>query len=348
MWWKYTSIALILYTLIAGMIVPLKSGIQSVEPGFAQTGDTVKMRFSGYNTIFSQGTEQPTRVWLNFNEKYAIAGSRVKAIDDRELEAQFVLPGILPNGKTTAFLNVIVDHPVGGTALLPAGVEVRQRPETTGNITDWEQQPVSNLNVQKGFSFPYQNVIYESIRNTYYHVPMWFALMFLCVASVWHSIKYLRNSDKQADRKAIAYTEMAVLFGFLGLFTGMVWANYAWGAPWNNDIKQITTAIALLIYLSYFILRSSFEDSEKGARLGAVYNIFAFASLIPLLYIVPRMFASLHPGATGNPAFGSQDLDNTMRMVFYPAIIGWTLLGFWIAELRARYMRLHDKVAQID
>jgi heme exporter protein C len=60
------------------------------------------------------------------------------------------------------------------------------------------------------------------------------------------------------------------------------------------------------------------------------------------------MFASLHPGATGNPAFGSQDLDNTMRAVFYPAIIGWSLLGFWAAELRFRYQRLHDRVLGID
>jgi heme exporter protein C len=69
---------------------------------------------------------------------------------------------------------------------------------------------------------------------------------------------------------------------------------------------------------------------------------------VPLLYIVPRMFASLHPGATGNPAFGSQDLDNTMRAVFYPAIIGWTLLGFWVANLRIRYQRLHDKVMDLE
>ena len=79
-----------------------------------------------------------------------------------------------------------------------------------------------------------------------------------------------------------------------------------------------------------------------------MYNIFAFSSLIPLLYIVPRMFASLHPGATGNPAFGSQDLDNTMRMVFYPSIIGFSLLGFWIAELRIRYRRLEDKAMDLD
>ena len=104
------------------------------------------------------------------------------------------------------------------------------------------------------------------------------------------------------------------------------------------------TAVALLIYLAYFILRSSFDEPEKGARLAAVYNIFAFASLIPLLYIVPRMFASLHPGATGNPAFGSEDLDNTMRMVFYPAGIGWTLLGFWIASVAYRVEKLQQKL----
>jgi heme exporter protein C len=128
----------------------------------------------------------------------------------------------------------------------------------------------------------------------------------------------------------------------------MVWANYTWGRPWSNDIKQLMTAVALLIYFAYFILRRSFDEPEKGARLAAAYNIFAFAALIPLLYIVPRMFASLHPGATGNPAFGTQDLDNTMRAVFYPAIIGWTLLGFWIAELRIRVQRLHDKKLGLD
>ncbi len=344
MWWKYTSIGLILYTLIAGLMVPLKSGIESVSPAFAKTGKTVTLRFSGYNTKFALPSTDPTRVWLSFDEKNALAGSEVKAIDDRTLEARFTLPSRLPNDKESAFLNIIVDHPVGGTALLPAGLEVRQVPDSTGNAASWQGNSVGNLHIQKGFSFPYQNVIYESIRNTYYHVPMWFALMFLCLGAVWQSIKYLRTGDRGADRKAVAYTEMAVLFGLLGLVTGMVWANYTWGAPWNNDIKQITTAIALLVYIAYFILRGSFDDSEKGARLGAVYNIFAFAALIPLLYIVPRMFASLHPGATGNPAFGSQDLDNTMRMVFYPAIIGWTLLGFWVGQLRARAMHLQERL----
>ena len=60
------------------------------------------------------------------------------------------------------------------------------------------------------------------------------------------------------------------------------------------------------------------------------------------------MFASLHPGSTGNPAFGSQDLDNTMRMVFYPAILGFTGIGFWLALLRVRMKRIEDKMIGLD
>lgn len=343
-WWKWLGAALVLYAIVAGLLVPLKSGIQYAEPQTAVLGQRFTTRFIGYNTFFSKTAEEPVRVWLTYDDQHALFSKEVKAISDTELEVTFDLPGSLPKGEPTGFLNIIVDHPAAGTALLPAGITVKA---DTGATRDdkalWTANPVGKLHVQKGFSFPYQNIVYETIRNTYYHVPMWFALMFLFIASVIYSVRYLRNPTPENDRKAVAFTEVGVLFGMLGLFTGMVWAHYAWGAAWSNDIKQLMTAVCLLIYIAYFILRSSFEEPEKGARLGAVYNIFAFASIVPLLYIVPRLFASLHPGASGNPAFGSQDLDNTMRLVFYPAIIGWSLLGFWLANLRFRIQRLKDR-----
>ena len=95
-------------------------------------------------------------------------------------------------------------------------------------------------------------------------------------------------------------------------------------------------------------MRGAFEDPEKKARISAVYNIFAFATLIPLLYIIPKLTDSLHPGAGGNIAFGSQDLDHTMRMVFRPAIIGWTLLGVWIAQIILRTSRIREKLMDPD
>jgi heme exporter protein C len=343
MYWKIASVLLVAYALIAGLCVPLKPGIAEVKPESIKSGEKTTLTFKGYNSRYTGGSTAATRVWLQFDAGLAIAGQNIRALNDTTLTADFHVPDERFQGMSAVSLNAIIDHPEDGVSLLPSAVELQQKNATeVADMKGWKANPVSDLHIIEDFSFPYRNVIYESIRNTYYHVPMWFALMFLFVASVWNSILYLRNPDQDYDRKAAAYAETGLLFGILGLVTGMLWAHYAWGAAWSNDIKQIMTAVALLIYMAYFILRGSFDEPEKGAKLAAVYNIFAFSSLIPLLYIVPRLFASLHPGATGNPAFGSQDLDNTMRMVFYPAILGFTGIGFWLAQLRFRMVRMED------
>jgi heme exporter protein C len=65
--------------------------------------------------------------------------------------------------------------------------------------------------------------------------------------------------------------------------------------------------------------------------------------LFPTLWIIPRMVESLHPGgqgAEGNPGMNGSDLDPTMRMIFWPAVIGWTLLAVWITTLKIR-LNLH-------
>jgi heme exporter protein C len=101
----------------------------------------------------------------------------------------------------------------------------------------------------------------------------------------------------------------------------------------------IGAAIALLIYFAYLVLRDSISDIDKKARISAVYNIFAFAFLFPSIWIIPRLLPSLHPGgegSEGNPALNFRDLSPQMRYVFYPASIAWTLLGVWIATLKAR------------
>ncbi len=186
-------------------------------------------------------------------------------------------------------------------------------------------------------------IVNESIRNLYYHVPMWFGMMVIMTVSVVNAILYLRSKNLLYDIRSGAYANTGIILGILGLVTGAIWANYAWGAPWSNDIKQILAAIALLIYLAYFVLRSSIDDMDKKARVSAVYNIFAYAMLFPTLFILPRLYDSLHPGGEGNPALSQQDIDPTMRMVFWPAVLGWTLFSVWITTLFVRYRKILDK-----
>lgn len=187
---------------------------------------------------------------------------------------------------------------------------------------------------------PAMAILNETIRNMYFHVTMWFAMMILMIVSLVNSIRYLGDFNLQADVRAEESARVGMVFGVLGILTGMIWAKYTWGAWWVNDVQLNGAAGTLLVYSAYFLLRGSLEDEQKRAKLAAVYSIFAFAMMVVFIIVLPRMTDSLHPGKGGNPGFSSYDLDSDLRQVFYPAIIGWTLLGVWIMNLRIRYRKL--------
>src|SRR6476659_2548341 len=200
----------------------------------------------------------------------------------------------------------------------------------------------------------------ETIRNLYFHVCMWFCMMILFTVSVVYAIRYLRSNKLADDIYSRHYAAVGIVFGVLGYATGAIWMSYTWADPNNSSFqsfgavarepKLIGAAIALLIYFAYLVLRDSISDIDKRARIGAVYNLFAFAFLFPAIWIIPRLLPSLHPGGEGpggvrtdNPALDFKALAPQMRLVFYPAIIGWTLLGVWITTLKIRLKALKEK-----
>jgi heme exporter protein C len=193
----------------------------------------------------------------------------------------------------------------------------------------------------------------ETSRNLFFHVGMWAAMMTLFTISVVNSIKYLRTLNLKYDIYARQYATVGIVFGLLGYATGAIWMSYTWADP-NNPLfesfsalarepKLIGAAIALLIYFAYMVLRDSINDMDKRARISAVYNIFAYAMLFPAIWIMPRLLPSLHPGQEGNPALNFKDVSSTMRIVEWPAFIGWTLLGVWITTLKIRLSLLKEK-----
>ena len=190
-------------------------------------------------------------------------------------------------------------------------------------------------------------ILNETIRNLYYHVPMWFSMTVMLFLSAFFSIRYLMKGESSFDHYASESANTGILFGVLGLFTGMVWAKFTWGAFWVGDPKLNSAAIGLLIYLAYLVLRGSFQDDQQKARISAIYNIFAFPIFIALIYILPRLTDSLHPGNGGNPGFNNYDLNNEMRKVFYPAVIGFILLGVWVTSLKVRLKIIEDKINRI-
>jgi heme exporter protein C len=194
------------------------------------------------------------------------------------------------------------------------------------------------------FDVPKLPILNETIRVLYFHVPMWFTMIFLLFLSSINAYRFITSGDLSYDLKSYNYANVGVFFGVLGIISGMIWAKYTWGTYWTNDPKLNGSAVGLLIYFSYFVLRSSVDDESKKGKISSVYNILAFSMLIPLIFILPRLTDSLHPGNGGNPGFNVYDLNSQLRIVFYPAVIGFILLGIWIADLRLRVLKLKNKL----
>ncbi len=193
-------------------------------------------------------------------------------------------------------------------------------------------------------------ILEESIRNLFFHVPMWFSMMFLMLLNLIFSVIYLANGQSRYDVFASKTAIVGFLMGCLGIVTGMVWAKVTWGAWWVfAEVKLNAAAAAILVYSAYFILRSSFDDPEMKSKFSAVYSIFAFVMFMVLINVIPRIAgSSLHPGNGGNPGFNSYDLDDNLRMVFYPAVLGWIGLGFWMSTQLIRISFIERKLDDIN
>ncbi len=348
-WWKFLGISILIYTVVVGMSTPLKPGVLSMhsvsigQGGNSQMishGETHKFFVEGYNTNFK---DNDNKAWLKLDSIGSILATKTNVVNDRRIDLTFDIPDHFPLRDTVESLTLVLYNEEDGVAILPDAVFVRSDLSTLDDNTAWSLNPISDLKDKPGMQFPYRSVLHETIRNTFFHIPLWFSMFILLIISLVYSIKYLRTGELKHDIYASSMVNVAVLFGILGIVTGSLWAKYTWGTFWTTDVKLNMSTVAMLIYVASLILRSSINDIDRRAKLSASYNIFAFAALIPLVFIIPRLTDSLHPGNGGNPALGGEDMENTLRMVFYPAIIGFTLLGLWMTSVLIRYEVIKDK-----
>jgi|EP01037_Dinobryon_pediforme_P010208 heme exporter protein C len=198
------------------------------------------------------------------------------------------------------------------------------------------------------FDVPTMPILHETIRNVYFHVPMWMAMFTVFTISVVYSVMYLNTGKEEYDLIVVECVNTGTFFYVLGLITGMMWAKYTWGEFWSNDPKQNSAAIAFLLYCAYAVLRNSIDEEQKRAKISAIYNIFAFPIMVVLIMVLPRLTDSLHPGNGGNPAFGKMDMANSMRVVLYPAFIAWSAVAVWIASLRYRIRLIEYRKNEIN
>jgi heme exporter protein C len=187
-------------------------------------------------------------------------------------------------------------------------------------------------------------------------VPLWFAAMLMGYTSVVYSIMYLRKQDLKLDAKANEAAKLMLLFGTLGLITGIIWSRVTWGegksdfeadAWWPWDPKQTSALICVLIYAGYMVLRRSFDEPNQRAKISNVYNIFAAASIYPLFYVIPKVLGGLHPN-TGNDQTALKGLSSGQNSIFWMGVLGMVLLSIYLLDLRIRAKVMEQKLEELE
>ncbi len=139
------------------------------------------------------------------------------------------------------------------------------------------------------FYAPLEKVMGEVQRVFYFHVATaWVGMIGFIVAAVV-AVIYLKTQDLKWDVVGLAAVEISLVFFFVAIVLGSIWARPAWGTWWTWEPRLTTAAILEMIYLAYLLLRQGIEEPERRARFGAVYTLLGGLS-VPLTFLSIRIF----------------------------------------------------------
>ncbi len=199
------------------------------------------------------------------------------------------------------------------------------------------------------FYAPMEAVMGNVQRVFYFHVAAgWVGMLGFLVAAVAGGI-YLKSGGRKWDLVSLASVEIGMVFAFMNVVTGSIWARPIWNTWWTWDPRLTTATIMLLIYAAYLLLRQGIEDPDRRARFGAVYTIVGFLS-VPLTFFSARLFRTIHPVVIGTNqpgASGAFDMTPLMLQTFLFSLLTFTIIFIDLLWHRVRVGKLADKVEQM-
>jgi heme exporter protein C len=195
---------------------------------------------------------------------------------------------------------------------------------------------------------PREAVMGDVQRVFYFHVSAgWVGALAFLVTAIAGGI-YLSRRDSKWDRLAVASVEIGVVFTFINIVSGSIWARPIWNTWWTWDPRLVTATIMELIYLAYLMLRQGVEDPDKQARFGSVYGIVAFIS-VPITFLSIRLFRTIHPvviGSNDPAAEGTFDMTPRMFQAFMFSLLTFSFVYASLLWHRVRLSQLAQKVAR--
>ncbi len=189
----------------------------------------------------------------------------------------------------------------------------------------------------------------SSFKIFYFHLPIAMVAYLSFTVVFIASIMQLKENSRKWDILAHSAAEVGVVFAFLVLVTGSIWAKATWGWYWVWE-PRLTTSLALfLVYLAYLMLRQALEEPEKRARLAAVFGIVGFLS-VPLSFFSIRLWRSAHPLMFGGSSYGSSGggLEGTsLRLTLMVNMLAFALLFASMLIYRVNNEALKEELDEV-
>ena len=196
---------------------------------------------------------------------------------------------------------------------------------------------------------PQEAVMGDVQRIFYFHVAAGWVGMIGFLLAVFAGIVYLIKKDLNWDIIGLAGVEVGLVFSFINIVTGSIWARPIWNTWWTWDPRLVTATIMELVYIAYLMLRQGIDEPERRARFGAIYAIIGFVS-VPLSFLSIRIWRTIHPVVVGSGDAGAQgtfDMTADMRVTFFFSLFTFTVFGVARLWHRIRIGFLQDKVERM-
>lgn len=178
-------------------------------------------------------------------------------------------------------------------------------------------------------------------RIFYFHVSSAWVGFFAFFVTFLAGILYLIRGKRRWDILALSSVEVGLTFITMAVITGSLWARPVWGTYWTWEPRLTISAVQLLIYIAYGMLRRAVEGPERQARFAAVYGIVAFVT-VPLSWFAIRWWRTIHPEILSG---GDMALTPRMVQTLLVSLGAFTLLYATLLRQRIRLERFADALA---
>ena len=181
----------------------------------------------------------------------------------------------------------------------------------------------------------------DYVRLAFFHIPVAWVAVLAFFISAFEGGRFLQKGEMLADAKSAAAAQLGFVFVILATVSGAIFSRLTWGAYWNWDPRQTTIFVLLLIYGAYLTLRGAMPAGRKRAKAAAVYALFSFLTVPFLVFIIPRLYFSLHPSPVINGS--GLAMDTLMLGVLMAALVDVTGIFYWLYKWQTKRLLAEEE-----